>query len=200
MLTPEAKNCIALIIYMGPMYEKTIDRAMDRVLGQYIYDPIARVPPMERASLIREALASDERLSEITLPPDLHGWSEEEIRALLTQLVDRIEFYESSGLPKFQDVNKLTERQLGQLRILAQPLAETSTLSGAIKRFEEKVLPNLDDYKARMDAEVLIRYVLWFNTSKILPVFFTPEVADTTFREYLRNIAWIIEDHKPDGS
>jgi hypothetical protein len=198
MLTPEAKNCIALIIYLGPMYEKAIDRAMDRVLGQYIYDPIARVSPRERASLIREALASDERLSEITLPPDLHGWSEEEIRALLTQLVDRIEFYELSGLPKFQDTSELMER-LEELRPLMQPLAETSILSDAIKRFEEKVLPNLGGYKAHMDTGQLLRYVLWFDTSKILPMFFTPEVTDSTFREYLRNIAWIIEDHKPDG-
>jgi hypothetical protein len=193
MLSPKVYNCIALINYLGPMYEKTIDPAMGRVLGNYIYDPISRVSPMERASQIREALASDEKLSEIGVPTN-RRWSEEAFRDLLTQIVDRIEFYESSGVPKFQDVSKLTERHLKELGILVQPLAETSTLSDAIKTFEEKLLPNFHDFKNRYDAEVLIRYVLQFDTSKILPVFFTPEVADSMFREYLRNIAWKIED------
>jgi hypothetical protein len=195
MLTPEIRYCIALINYFA-MYEKTLDRRIDRILGSFIYDPISRVSPMELATQIREALASDEKLSELGVPPT-RRWSEEECRALLTQLVDRIEFYEASGLPKFQDISKLTERQLERLRILVQPLVETSTLSDAIKRFEEKVLPGMDDFKAHMDAEVLIRYILWFDTNQILSRV-TPQVTDSTFRDYLRNIAWIIQDHKPD--
>ncbi len=186
-------DCMANICFWA-MYEKTIDRATDRILGKYIYDPISRVSPKERVRQIHEALASNEKLSEsdIGVPQD-YRWSEEAFRELLTQLVDRIEFYESNGLPKIQDVSKLTER-LEKLRPLVQPLAETTTLSAAIKKFEEKVLPNLGDYNARMDTRELLRNVLWFDTSKILPVFFTPDVTDSTFREYLRNIAWKIED------
>jgi hypothetical protein len=191
MLKDEVRGCIAAINYWA-WYEDTLDGAMNRVLGEYIYDTLSKKSPLERASQIREALASDEKLSRIGIPMTPR-WSEEESRALLKQLVDRIEYYESHGLPKFQDVNELTER-LEELRILVQPLGETSTLSNAIKRFEEKVLPDLDGFKARMDTVVLIRYVLQFNTSKILPVFFTREVTDSTFREYLRNIAWKIED------
>jgi hypothetical protein len=193
MLKDEVCDCVANINYWA-IYENTPDRAMVRILGKYIYDPITRVFPMERVRQIREALASSDMLSEIGLPPDLRKWSEEAFRDLLTQLVDRIEFYESSGLPKIQDDNELSERQLEELGTLVQPLAETSTLSDAIKTFEEKVLPDLDGYIARMNAEVLVRYVLWFDTGKILPIFFTPEVTDSTFREYLRNIAWKIKD------
>jgi len=193
MLKEEVSDCMANINYWV-MYETTHDRALVRILGKYIYDPIGRVFPLERVRQIREALASSDKLSEIGLPPDLRTWPEESFRELLIQLVDRIEFYESSGLPKFQEVNELSERQLEELRILVQPLAVTSILSDAIKMFEEKVLPELDGYLGRMNAEVLIRYVLWFDTGKILPLFFTTEVTDSTFREYLRNIAWKIKD------
>jgi hypothetical protein len=194
MLKPEVHNCIANICYWA-MYEKTLDRAMGRILGNFIYDPISRVSPMERASQIREALASNEKLSDsdIGVPPN-RRWSEEAFRDLLAQIVNRIEFYEPSGPPKFQDINKLTDRQLEELRALVQPLAMTSTLSDAIKTFEEKVLPDINDFKGRYDAELLIRHILWFDTSKILPMFFTSKVTDSTFREYLRNIAWKIED------
>jgi hypothetical protein len=193
MLKDEVCDCMANINYWA-MYEVTPDRAIVRILGKYIYDPIGRVFPMERVRQIREALASGCKLSEIGLPPDLRAWSEDAFRELLTQLVDRIEFYESSGLPKFQDLNNLSEGQLDELRILVQPLAEKSTSSDAVKCFEEKVLIDLDSYLARMNAEVLIRYVLWFDTSKILPMLFTTEVTDSAFREYLRNIAWKIKD------
>jgi hypothetical protein len=192
MLEDAVLDCMANINYWT-MYEDSFDRVMNRVLSKYIYDPISRVPPMERANQIREALTSRERVSGIAVPPSL-SWSEEAFRELLTRLIDRIEFYESSGVPKFQDDNQLTERQLSKLNILVQPLAETSTLSDAVERFEEKVLPELDSFIGRMDAEVLIRYLLWFDTSNLLPVFFSPKVSDSTFREYLRKIAWKIED------
>jgi len=192
MLEDAVRDCMANINYWT-MYEDAHDRVMDRVLGKYIYDPISRVPPMERANQIREALRSREKVSGIAVPTSL-SWSEEEFRELLSQLVDRIQYYESSGVPRFQEVNELRERELEELSILVQPLTETSTLSDAINIFEEKVLPDLDSFIARMDAEVLIRYLLWFDTSNILPVFFPPEVTDATFREYLRKIAWKIED------
>jgi hypothetical protein len=192
MLDPEVHYCIAIINYCA-MHGKTINDKMNRILGEFIYDPLSKVSPLERVSQIREALASDEKLSQPGVTPTRRQ-SEEDCRALLTQLVDRIEFYESNGLPLFEDINKLTEKQLEELRILLQPLRETSTLSDAIKIFEEKVLPTLHSYKDSMDAVVLIRYLLWFDTSKILPLFFTPEVTDSTVREYLRNIAWKIED------
>jgi hypothetical protein len=191
MLKDEVRGCIAAINYWA-WYEDTLDGAMNRVLGEYIYDTLSKKSPLERASQIREALESNEKLSRIGIPMTPR-WSEEESRALLNQLVDRIEFYEPGGPPRFQDINKLTER-LEELRPLVQPLAETSTLSDAIKTFEEKVLPNLGNYKAHMDARQLLRYVLLFDTSKILPMFFTSKVTDSTFREYLRNIAWKIED------
>jgi hypothetical protein len=195
MLSPDVKYCIALINYFG-MYEKSFDRATDRVLGGFIYDPISKVSPMERVGQIREALASNEMLSELGTTPTRRR-SEEECRALLTQLIDRIEFYEASGLPKFQDINKLTEGdRLERLRILLQPLGEASTLSDAIKIFEAKVLPDLDGFKVLKDAVVLIRYALRFDTNKIeIQSMVTPPVTDSVLREYLRNIAWIIEDH-----
>jgi hypothetical protein len=195
MLKDEVCDCMANINYWA-MYEVTPDRALVRILGKYIYDPIGRVFLLERVRQIREALASSCKLSEIGLPPDLRAWSEEAFRELLTQLVDRIEFYESSGPPKFQDVAHLSDRQLEELRILVQPLAAISTLPDAIRIFEEKVLLDLDGNIARMNAEVLIRYLLWFDTGKILPMFFTTEITDSTFREYLRNIAWKIKDSK----
>jgi hypothetical protein len=187
----ELRDCMAVINYWA-WYEDTIDGAMNRVLGEFIYDTLSKVSPAERARQIREALASNEKLSRIGIPMTPR-WSEEETRDLLTKLVDQIQFYASSGQQKIRDISELTER-LEELRPLVRPLAETSTLSDAIKTFEEKVLPDLDGYKDRMDARMLIRYVLWFDTSKILPEFFTPEVTDNTFREYLRNIAWKIED------
>jgi hypothetical protein len=191
MLKDEVRASIAAINYWA-WYEDTLDGAMNRVLGEYIYDTLSKVSPIERAAQIREALASDEKLSRIGIPMSPR-WSEEENRALLNQLVDRIEFYEPGGPPRFQDINKLTDR-LEKLRPLVQPLAETSTLSDAIKTFEKKVLPNLGGYNAHMDTRQLLRHVLWFDTSKILSEFFTPEVTDSMFREYLRNIAWKIED------
>jgi hypothetical protein len=43
---------------------------------------------------------------------------------------------------------------------------------------------------------VLIRYALRFDTNKIeIQSMVTPPVTDSVLREYLRNIAWIIEDH-----
>jgi hypothetical protein len=196
MLDPEIRCCIALINYSG-MYEKTFDRAIDRILGEIIYDPISRVSPMERVGQIREALASDEILCERGTTPTRRR-SEEECRELLTKLVDRIEFYERSGLPWFKDINKLFENdRQHKLRILLEPLSETSTLSDAIKRFEEKLLPDMDDFLVRHDTLVLIRYVLWFNTDKIeIQSMVTRPVTDSVLREYLRNIAWVIMDHK----
>lgn len=192
MLDDAVFDCMANINYWT-MYEDSFERVMNRVLAKYIYDPISRVAPMERANQIREALTSRERVSGIAVPSAL-SWSEESFRELLTRLIDRIECYESSGVPKYLDDNQLTQRQLGKLHSLVRPLAETSTLSDAVRRFEEKVLPDLDTFLLRMDAEVLIRYLLWFDTSNLLPVFFSPEVADSTFREYLRKISWKIED------
>jgi hypothetical protein len=193
MVKDDVRDCMAAINYWA-WYEDTLDGAMNRVLGEHIFDPLSKVAPTERARQIREALASGEKLSRIGIPMPAR-WSEQETRNLLTKLVDQIKFYESSGQPKIRDVSELTE-SLDKLRYLVQPLTETSTLSDAIKTFEENLLPNLDGYKARSDAESLIQYVLWFDTSNLLPVLFTSEVNinDDTFREYLRNIAWMIED------
>lgn len=190
MLSDEVLHCLTLIYYVGPMNATTIDPALDRILGRYIFEPLARVSPLENARMIREALASDEKLSEIGLGGLAPEWTEESIRELLTQLVARIEFYLSSGGPKNPDVSRLTE-SLDKLRPLVQPLAETSNLSDAIKRFEENLLPTFD-YSTSGNSRDLIRRVLRFDTSKILPALFTPEAAshitDDTFREYLRNI------------
>jgi hypothetical protein len=194
MLNDDVRYCLTFINYWTN-YEGTINGAINRILGEAIYNPISRVPPSDRVSQICDALASDETLREIGIPTNAAIWPEEKIRELLTQLIDWIEFYELSGVPKFQDISDLNDR-LEDLRSFVQPLAETYTLPEAVKTFEEKVLPDLDDVNARIDALVLIRYVLRFETSKILPVLFTPEVTDATFREYLRNIAWKIEDAK----
>jgi hypothetical protein len=195
MLKPEVNDCIANINYWA-MYEKTLDRKINRVLGVFIYDPIGKVPPLERMSQIREALATNEKLNEIGMLVPHRRQSEEDCRYMLGQLTERIEAIGPSS-PLFQDINDVTENDLEQLRILLQPLGETSTLSDAIKRFEEKVLPNLEDFKDRIDVELLISHVLWFDTSKIqIQSIVTPPVSDSVLREYLRNIAWKIQDSR----
>jgi hypothetical protein len=203
MLDPEMHDCIANINYWA-MYEKTIDRKMDRILGKFVYDPLSKVSPRERLNQILGALASEEKLNEIGMPLTHRRQSEEGCRELLTQLIDRIEFYESNGLPLFENINELAEgNHLEKLRILLQPLSETSTLSDAIKRFEEKVLPSLHSYINHGDAEMLIRYVLWFDTNKIeIQSMVTPPVTDAMLREYLRNIGWVIkkENHHTQDS
>jgi hypothetical protein len=190
MLADDVKKCLAIINYLSNN-ENTIEGAINRILGEYIYDTIGRVSAKEILSSLRSALGSNEKLSVVGYPITA-GWSEEKFRELLSKLADRIESYESSGVPRWQDLSELIER-IEKFRPLVQPLAETITLSDAIKRFEENVLPALD-YMKRMDAVTLIRFSLWFDTSKILPLLFTREVTDTIFREYLLNIAWKIED------
>jgi hypothetical protein len=192
MLNDDVFMCILTINYMMA-YEKSVDFAMDRILYSYIYDPISRVSPMGRVSQIREALASDEKLSEIGVAP-AHRRSEENCRALLVELADRIEAIGPSAPPEFQKVNDPSERQLEELRILVQPLAETSALSDAIKTFAEKVLPDLRGFVDCSNAEALIRYALRCDSNQLQSMV-APPVTDSALREYLRNIAWIIEDH-----
>lgn len=195
MLEDKVEDCIANINYWA-MYEKTktLDRKINRIFGEFIYDPLSRVSPMERADQIREALASNEMLSEIGMPVPEHRQLEGDCRYMLGQLAERIEAVGPLS-PLFQDINRLTEDHQKRLRIFLEPLGETSTLSDAINRFEEKVLPGLDDFKVRMDAVSLIRYALWFDTDKIeIHSMVTKEVTDSVLREYLRNIAWKIMD------
>jgi hypothetical protein len=191
MLKPEVYDCIANINYWA-MYEKTLDRKMNRILGIFIYDPISKVSPLERVTQIREALATNEKLNEIGMPVPHRRQSEEDCRYLLGQLAERIEGIGPSP-PLFQNINELIEKRLEKLRPLLQPLIETSSLFDAIKTFMEKVLPDLHDWKDFSDATMLIRYVLQFDTNQLQSTM-TPHVTDSILREYLRNIAWIIQD------
>jgi hypothetical protein len=191
MLKDEVAECIANINWWT-IYESTIDGAINRILGEYIYNPFSQVSGSVRVSQIREALASDETLNEIGVP-DHARWPEEKLRKLLTQLAERVEYYELNGVPKRQDFSELFEK-IEELRPLVQPLTKTSVLSEAIRLFEEEILPGLNNHFDRSNVYFLIRYVLFFDTSVLLPKFFTSEVTDTVFREYLRNIGWKIFD------
>jgi hypothetical protein len=191
MLKSEVFNCIAGINYMT-LFDKNLDNAIDRVLGIYIYNPSRRVSPLDRASQIREALASSEKLNEIAVPLELRR-SEETVRTFLAQLADRIEALGSSEPPKYQRPIKLTEKILEKLRFLLQPLAETSTLDNVIEQFVEKVLPDLKSYYDLHDAEVFISYVLRHDTNEIRSMV-TPKTTDSMLREYLHNVALIIEN------
>jgi hypothetical protein len=195
MLDSEIYNCIANINYWA-MYEKTLDRQMNRILGIFIYDPISKVSPLERVSQIREALATNEKLNEIGMPVPHRRQSEEDCRYLLGQLAERIEAIGASP-PLFQNINDLIETRHEELRPLLQPLIEASSLSDAIKTFVEKVLPGLRDWKDFSDAEMLIRRVLRHDTNQLQSTV-TPHVTDSMLREYLRNIAWIIQDADND--
>jgi hypothetical protein len=191
MLNDDVFMCILTINY-STTYVRNLDYATNRLLSTYIYDPISKVSPMERVSQIREALASDEKLSEIAVAPDSRR-SEEDCRALLAELADRIEALGPSAPPEFQKVHDPTEDYLEELHILVQPLAETSTLSDAIRTFVEKVLPGLHDHLDCSNAKVLIRYALLLDSNQLQPLV-TPPVTESVLREYLRNIAWLIED------
>jgi hypothetical protein len=191
MLESKVYLFIAGLNYMT-QFDRSLDGAMDRVLDMYIYNPRLGVSPMERVRQIREALASDEKLSEIVVPPELRR-SEETVRAFLSQLADRIEALGLSAPPKYQRPIELTEKILEKLRFLLQPLAESSTLDIAIEQFVEKALPDLKSYHDLHDTEVFISYVLRHDTNEIRSVV-TPKTTDSMFREYLHNVALIIEN------
>jgi hypothetical protein len=193
MLNSKTFVFIAGLNYMT-MFDKDLDGAIDRVLSMFVYDTSYGFSPIERVRQIREALASDEKLNEIGVPQESRR-SEETVRAFLFQLADRIEALGSSAPPKYQRPITLTEKILEKLRFLLRPLAEASNLSDAVDHFREKVLPNLKSYDDLHDAEAFIHYVLRYDTNEIRSVV-TPQTTDPTLREYMANIASIIEERE----